>query len=259
MRGDLEATQSKKICVTKSSVMDASCYSVELLKGAYGLGIYFAASTDATHALVDTRVPFYRLPSGALAPGEASGVIASGDILLSVNDCDVTALRFPQIVEQLRQVPRGPVTLVFQRQALKPEAPPETQVEATQEVESNQNEQAPLRDAEVGEEKTRSKGWTMFQRLGSSAAAVGTAVPPSSTPTETSELQEMEGKLRELEETLSREQKCRFLAERKNVLYRNELLRVSQENAALREQLEQLKQAQQRQDAFVMDSLHLAI
>ncbi|KAG1688689.1 hypothetical protein DVH05_003126 [Phytophthora capsici] len=96
--------------------MEATCYSVELVKGAYGLGIYFAAASDASHAIVDTRVPFYRLPSGAVGPGEASGAILAGDLLLAVNDIDVSTLRFPQIVEQLRQVPRGPVTLVFQRQ-----------------------------------------------------------------------------------------------------------------------------------------------
>ncbi|KAF4324133.1 hypothetical protein BBO99_00001784 [Phytophthora kernoviae] len=132
------------------------------------------------------------------------------------------------------------------------------QVEASEEAANNQKEQVQPCDAEI-EEKARSKGWTMFQRLGSSAAAVAAAVPMSSTPSETTGLQELEGRLREMEEALSREQKCRFLAERKNVLYRNELLRVSQDNAALREQLEQLKRTQQRRDTFMVDSLQLAI
>ncbi|KAG2768677.1 hypothetical protein PC129_g15193 [Phytophthora cactorum] len=220
---------------------EASCYSVELVKGAYGLGIYFAAAADASHAIVDTRVPFYRLPSGALAPGEASGAITPGDLLLSVNDSDVSTLRFPQIVEQLRQVPRGPVTLVFQRQ----KTPPETHVEAPEDKVERQD----------ADEMERPKGWTMFQRLSASAAAVASANVMSTS----NEATELEGKLREMEATLAREQKCRFLAERKNVLYRNELLRVSQENAALRDQLAQLKLAHKRRDIFVTESLHLAI
>ncbi|KAG6953787.1 hypothetical protein JG687_00012205 [Phytophthora cactorum] len=219
----------------------SSCYSVELVKGAYGLGIYFAAAADASHAIVDTRVPFYRLPSGALAPGEASGAITPGDLLLSVNDSDVSTLRFPQIVEQLRQVPRGPVTLVFQRQ----KTPPETHVEAPEDKVERQD----------ADEMERPKGWTMFQRLSASAAAVASANVMSTS----NEATELEGKLREMEATLAREQKCRFLAERKNVLYRNELLRVSQENAALRDQLAQLKLAHKRRDIFVTESLHLAI
>lgn len=239
--------------------MSASCYSVDLVKGAYGLGIYFAASTDAAHALVDTRVPFYRLPSGALAPGEASGAISPGDVLLSVNDSDVSNLRFPQIVEKLRQVPRGPVTLVFQRQPFKLDVTPETQVETPEDAANNTMEQEAESEAKA-EEKARPAGWRVFQRLGAGAAAVAAAVPVSSASTSNdSRLQELEGSLREMEETLSREQKCRFLAERKNVLYRNELLRVSQENAALREQLSQLKLTQERRDTFVSDALQLAI
>ncbi|GMF47007.1 unnamed protein product [Phytophthora fragariaefolia] len=236
---------------------EASCYSVELVKGAYGLGIYFAAAADAAHAIVDTRVPFYRLPSGALAPGEASGYIAPGDVLLCVNDSDVSMLRFPQIVEQLRQVPRGPVTLVFQRQLPKQiETSPETEVEAPEE---NQQEEVKTQHEQVAEaeEKGKNKGWAMFQRLSASAAAAVASANATSVPTDVTA--ELEGKLRELEEALAREQKCRFLAERKNVLYRNELLRVSQENAALRDQLGQLKFNQQRHDAFVTESLHLAI
>ncbi|GMF09540.1 unnamed protein product [Phytophthora lilii] len=239
---------------------EASCYSVELVKGAYGLGIYFAAAADASHAVVDTRVPFYRLPSGALAPGEASGAIAPGDVLLSVNDSDVSTLRFPQIVEQLRQVPRGAVTLVFQRQSQKSvEASPDMQVEAPEENQQDgHKKEEPA--AEV-EEKPRPKGWTMFQRLSAGAAAVTSAVPTNSnsTSSDATALRDLEGKLRELEEELAREQKCRFLAERKNVLYRNELQRVSQENATLRDQLGQVKVLQQRKDTFVMESLHLAI
>ncbi|KAG6615660.1 Prephenate dehydratase [Phytophthora cinnamomi] len=214
---------------------EASCYSVELVKGAYGLGIYFAAAADATHAVVDTRVPFYRLPSGALGPGEASGAIAPGDLLLSVNDSDVSTLRFPQIVEQLRQVPRGPVTLVFQRPPGKQvEASPETQVEAPEENQQQsetkvQHEQATTE----AEEKGKPKGWTMFQRLSASASAVASTVPVSSTSTssDAAAMQELEGKLRGMEETLAREQKCRFLAERKNVLYRNELLRQARHHS----------------------------
>ncbi|KUF88327.1 Arogenate dehydratase/prephenate dehydratase 1 [Phytophthora nicotianae] len=214
---------------------------LQLIKGAYGLGIYFAAAGDASHAIVDTRVPFYRLPSGALAPGEASGAIKPGDMLLSVNDSDVSSLRFPQIVDQLRQVPRGPVTLVFQRQKTSPE----TQVEESEDKKEQQN----------ADEKERPKGWTMFQRLSASAAAVTSANSMSVS----SEATELEGKLREMEATLAREQKCRFLAERKNVLYRNELLRVSQENSTLRDQLAQLKLTQKRRDIFATESLHLAI
>ncbi|KAE9204873.1 hypothetical protein PF004_g17714 [Phytophthora fragariae] len=246
----------KRIQSERSRLIDmTSCYSVELVKGAYGLGIYFAAAADATHAIVDTRLPFYRLPSGALAPGEASGVIAPGDVLLSVNDSDVSTLRFPQIVEQLRQVPRGPVTLVFQHPPNKQlEASPETQVEAPEENQQNELKTQHEQVAEP-EEKGKPKGWTMFQRLSASAAATN-STPASS---DTAVMQELEGKLREMEETLAREQKCRFLAERKNVLYRNELLRVSQENAALRDQLRQLKLTQQRRDKFVTESLHLAI
>ncbi|KAG7390403.1 prephenate dehydratase [Phytophthora pseudosyringae] len=236
--------------IDMQSTPEASCYSVELIKGAYGLGIYFAAAADASHAVVDTRVPFYRLPSGALAPGEASGAVAPGDLLLSVNDSDVSTLRFPQIVEQLRQVPRGPVTMVFQRQAHnQAETSPETQVEAPEE-----NCKKTAQQDAATEEKERPKGWTMFQRLSAGAAAAA-----ASTSTDATALQELEGKLREVEETLAREQKCRFLAERKNVLYRNELLRVSHENAALRDQLGQAKLTQKRRDSFVTESLHLAI
>jgi hypothetical protein len=230
---------------------EASCYSVQLVKGAYGLGIYFAAAADATNAVVDTRVPFYRLPSGALAPGEASGAISPGDLLLSVNDADVSTQRFPQIVEQLRHVPRGPVTMVFQRQPHKrTENAPETQVEAP---EQNQHEEQ-RRDA-AAEEKARPKGWNVFQRLTAAVPATLTA----STSADGTAMQELEGKLREMEEALAREQKCRFLAERKNVLYRNELLRVSQENAMLRDQSGQMKLSQQRRDSFVAEWLHLAI
>ncbi|KAJ8524062.1 hypothetical protein ON010_g17056 [Phytophthora cinnamomi] len=68
----------------------------------------------------------------------------------------------------------------------------------------------------------------MFQRLSASASAVASTVPVSSTSTssDAAAMRELEGKLRGMEETLAREQKCRFLAERKNVLYRNELLRA---------------------------------
>ncbi|KAL3659677.1 hypothetical protein V7S43_015352 [Phytophthora oleae] len=224
---------------------EASCYSVELVKGAYGLGIYFAAAADASHAIVDTRVPFYRLPSGAVGPGEASGAILAGDLLLEVNDIDVSTLRFPQIVEQLRQVPRGPVALVFQRQPHKKAE--ETQMETPEKNQEEIHKQTEPQDVTT-EEKERPKGWTVFQRLGSSAAA-----------SDVTAMQGLEGKVREMEASLTREQKCRFLAERKNVLYRNELLRVSQENAALRDQLAQLKLAQKRRDSFVTESLHLAI
>lgn len=238
----------------ESPEVEASCYSVELVKGTYGLGIYFAAAADATHAIVDTRVPFYRLPSGALAPGEASGAIAPGDLLLSVNDSDVSTLRFPQIVEQLRQVPRGPVTLVFQRPPSKQlEASPETQVEAPEE-----NQQGELKtqheQAAEPEEKGKPKGWTMFQRLGASAAAANS----TSASSDTAAMQELEEAARDGGNARSRA-KVPLLAERKNVLYRNELLRVSQENAALRDQLGKLKLTQQRRDNFVTESLHLAI
>ncbi|RLN95157.1 hypothetical protein BBJ28_00017861 [Nothophytophthora sp. Chile5] len=243
-----------------NSAEASAAYSVELLKGAYGLGIYFAAAsgagTAAGPAVVDTRVPFYRLPTGALAPGEASGAIAPGDALLAVNDCDVSSLRFPQIVEELRHVPRGPVTLVFRRQSSALEKD-DRAVETTEEGERKQEQ---TQQVEGGEEDTRAKGWGVFQRLSASAAAVAAAVPVASSPSvEASALQTMESKLRELEDALAREQKCRFLAERKNVLYRNELLRVSQGNTALRDQVGHLRRAKQRHDAFVTSALHLAI
>ncbi|KAF0702991.1 Aste57867_7711 [Aphanomyces stellatus] len=86
-------------------------YEVCLEKGMYGLGIYFA--DDGSAAIVDQHVPFYKLPSGHAAPGEASGVIKPGDILTHINDECVAHYKFEDLVEALRTLPSGRVKLTF--------------------------------------------------------------------------------------------------------------------------------------------------
>ncbi|RLO05119.1 hypothetical protein DYB28_008549 [Aphanomyces astaci] len=90
---------------------EGNAYEVSLEKDLYGLGIYFAKGGDS--AIVDQHVPFYKLPSGREAPGEACGVIKPGDILLSINEEDITSFKFEEVVEALRNLASGRVVLRF--------------------------------------------------------------------------------------------------------------------------------------------------
>jgi hypothetical protein len=64
-------------------------------------------------AVVDQYVPFYKLPNGSPAPGEASGVIKPGDILTHINGSDLSTYSFSDVVETLRNLGTGQITLTF--------------------------------------------------------------------------------------------------------------------------------------------------
>lgn len=236
-------------------------YSVALVKGAFGLGIYFAAGPDG-RAAVDAGVPFYRLPGGELAPGEASGVIAPGDALVRINDVDTEQLALAEVVEELRAVLPGDVTLTFRRcRVEKSENENQHALDGEDGQGDNQedeDEEEPMTEEQVGAATSTpstpsSKSWGMLQRLSfsSSGGKTGQALGRDGG-------MEIE-RVNDLQVALERERKCRFLAEKKNILYRNELLRVSQENSALRDQLARATDDLRRLEIFAQRNLHLAI
>lgn len=259
------------------TLKSASVYEVTLRKDVFGLGIYFTEANGS--AIVDLKFPFYRLPEEVIAPGEASGVIMPGDVLHAINGKALQGLPFASIVEELRCIPLGDVMLTFERPlprmtlVLKSDKDEEERQQT-----SNQEEdvgQQPVKDEpvvdnqsehDVEESEKSSKRWNVFQRLSSTAAFItgsSTAASLSVAALERAALEEllteMELKLQASEESLEREKKCRFLAERKNILYRNELLRLSEENTLLKYKLTKEKSARVQKDEFCRTQLHLAI
>ncbi|KAF1321221.1 hypothetical protein FI667_g12027, partial [Globisporangium splendens] len=252
-------------------------YDVVLRKDVYGLGIYFAEAHG--HAIVDPKLPFYRLPDEELAPGEASGVIAPGDVLLAINGQRLETLAFGSVVETLRCLPIGEAVLTFQQPRPMVTMAMQTNQDHVNRQRSHTNREdgdSPAerekedmrgRRAENDSDDARTKRWSVLGRLSSTAAAIagaGTSSYSLSTGgvSEVAALEillsEMESKLRTMDEDLERERKCRFLAEKKNILYRNELLRVSEENTSLRFQLANAASLCEQKDVFPR-TLHLAI
>ncbi|KAJ0397985.1 hypothetical protein ATCC90586_006677 [Pythium insidiosum] len=177
---------------------------VVLAKGPFGLGIYFTARSDGA-AVVDPSVPFYRLPDDSMAPGEASGVIRAGDRLVALQGVDVQSWSFARVVEALRGTPSGDVVLRFHRSPASAEP----------------SAGGVVLDAAPTASKPR-RWSSFFERA-----------QPKDAPRDDA-LLELELQLRRVERELERERKCRFLAERKNVLYRNALRALGDENAQLR-------------------------
>lgn len=260
------------------SLKSAPVYEVTLHKDVFGLGIYFTEASGS--AIVDPTLPFYRLPDGEIAPGEASGVIMPGDVLHAINGKALQGLAFASIVEELRCIPLGDVTLAFERPfphvtlVFKTDQDNDEgrQVVTNQEDDVGQqpmikNESVVTNQSEhdIEEYEKSSKRWSVFQRLSSTAASI-TGSSTTSLSVAALErvaleelLAEMELKLHDAEESLEREKKCRFLAERKNILYRNELLRVSEENTLLKYKLSKEKSVRAQKDEFCRAQLHLAI
>ncbi|CAK4071451.1 unnamed protein product [Aphanomyces euteiches] len=155
-------------------------YEVCLEKDMYGLGIYFVKDQD--YAIVDQHVPFYKLPSGHAAPGEASGVIKPGDVLTHINEENITTYKFEDVVDTLRNLPLDNVTLRFRS--------------------------------------------PQFHAL---------------IDLETMKTEALEDRVRMLEQELAREKKCRCMAEKRMHMYRDEVLRLSELNVALRCELKKVE------------------
>lgn len=98
-------------------------YMVSLEKGKFGLGIYFCDVDGNAH--VDPTVPFYRLPSGELAPAEQSRVIKPSDRLVGIGSANVSSLTFQAIVDHIRHLPFGRIELWFQSGHASPIVPAE--------------------------------------------------------------------------------------------------------------------------------------
>ncbi|TMW64033.1 hypothetical protein Poli38472_014150 [Pythium oligandrum] len=218
----------------ESDARDDGGYDVVLHKGVCGLGIYFTASTDGA-AMVDPHVPFYRLPDGALAPGEGSGCIAPGDRLVAINGKDMRLCAFSMVVEELRQIPKGAVTLRFEVSSTQADQGKSTVDTETESV------NAVVADVEKDESKPPSSRWKLFDSRESHR---------QTTSAMETLLVKMETKLRDMEMELEREKKCRFLAEKKNILYRNALRSVGDENAQLRYQLKRANEDTQQLERF---------
>ncbi|DAZ92749.1 TPA: hypothetical protein N0F65_003486 [Lagenidium giganteum] len=216
-------------------------YQVQLHKDVYGLGIYFTESERG--AVVDPKLPFYRLPDGSKAPGEASGVIAPADVLLAIGDRDLRRMSFAAAVEELRRIPTGAILLTFRRGHHE---------NAGENKPQDANSTDPAHDEQMAvaleEDDKKRRLWRLFQR------SLRGTLPSFMDDREFA----IDALLLDMEQTLDREQKCRFLAEKKNILYRTELLRMGEENATLRFQLAQ-KQRQLRQMEELERSMHLAI
>lgn len=255
----------------------APVYKVMLRKGAFGLGIYFTEANNGS-AIVDPKLPFYRLPNEVIAPGEASGVIMPGDVLHAINGKALQGFAFASIVEELRCIPLGDVMLAFERPfprvtlVLKTDQDNEASQWANNQDEEVQQQPAndepavnnqSEHDAEENEKSV--KRWNVFRRLSSTAASItgSSTTSLSVTALERAALEEllveMELKLQTSEESLEREKKCRFLAERKNILYRNELLRLSEESTLLKYKLTKETSMRAQKDEFCKSQLHLAI
>lgn len=261
--------------------MGTSEYAVRLRKGVYGLGIYFTESRD--RAVVDPDLPFYRLPDGSQAPGEACGAIVPGDVLVAIDGKDLRAVSFPEIVEELRCIDtERDVELRFEKPPLHGQERPiavekivvidhieiAKPVAVTEEAVAEDNQQAHEHEQSERINKSAkspsSSRWKLLQQRVSATAAAVLSSQASTSPQDSAMavmnelLAEMELKLASMEEAIEREKKCRFLAEKKNILYRTELLRLTDENSALRHQLAQEQRRQTHQEAFY-STLHLAI
>ncbi|OQR97267.1 prephenate dehydratase [Achlya hypogyna] len=151
-------------------------------------------------AVVDQHVPFYKLPSGLPAPGEACGRIKPGDILIGLNHRDVRSESFEATVEALRNAETGVVTLRFKSPAY-----------------------LPLIDIDTSD----------------------------ATDDLADRLRSLEALAETLTADLEREKKCRALADKKAHLYREEVLRLSQENVDLRVAVARAGTAQRTSDEFL--------
>jgi hypothetical protein len=218
----------------KSQKIDET-YDVVLEKGLYGLGIYFAESKG--QAIVDRKVPFYRLPNDTKAPGEESGIISPGDILIALDGRELGHLSFSEVVEELRNIPMGQVTLTFQQEAN------ENQFDL-QEVQQEKNDHPELEESDQQKGQER---WVF-------------SINNQEQESEILEnfIHEMENRIHLLEESLNRERKCRLLAEKRNILYRQELVRLGEENTSLRYELKCNQETYKKKQAF-HSKTHLAI
>lgn len=259
--------------------MGTSEYAVRLRKGVYGLGIYFNESQN--RAVVDLDLPFYRLPDGSQAPGEACAVIIPGDVLVAIDGKDLRTISFPEIVEELRCIgTESDVELRFEKPPLHdqersialektvvidhPEIVEPVVADAAAVDNQQEHEQEQIECNNSVKSPSSSRWKLLQQRLSATAAAVLSSQAASTSPQDSAMavmsemLAEMEIKLASMEEAIEREKKCRFLAEKKNILYRTELSRLTDENSALRHQLAQEKRRQTHQEAFY-STLHLSI
>lgn len=260
---------------SRTARSDAYRFEVMLCKDKFGLGIYFTEAHGC--AIVDLELPFYRLPDDGVAPGEASGVIAPGDELCAIDGRSLLGLPFTAVVEALRCVPMGDVTLAFERPmprlvVVKSDSQCEltSDKSASQEPLLDNDSENNQREHEREESEQRSKRWGIFERLSSTAASIASSNSTSSSSSastaaamEIAALQaavhELEAKLQAADAALEREQKCRFLAEKKNILYRNELVRATEENTALRFQLARQANSHAQYTQFCHDHVHVAI
>jgi hypothetical protein len=252
-------------------------FNAVLTKGACGFGIYFTAAADSA-AIVDPTTPFYRLPDDTPAPGEASGVIEPRDRLLAINGISVEQWRFPAVVDELRRTPQGDAILRFRRMAADAGAdhnhddcaamvpPPARVIEAYSETDAAR-ESDPLAASLVRHDPKRVR-WKLFDwpTVGPANSAAsdhsaesthGDVMNRSAAMEEL--LVDMENRLRELEDAVEREKKCRFLAEKKNILYRNALCTLSDENAQLRHALAAETHARETSRRFQQQKLQLSI
>lgn len=267
-------------------------FQVTLRKDAFGLGIYFSESADG-RAVVDPALPFYRLPDDGEAPGERSRAIAPGDALCAIDGRTLETLAFAAVVDELRRLGTGVVTLTFERLmparmaalTLQPNLlSSQSQENDDQETwsrcgsnnskgtegrivsdvhVSNRNEPK-QEESEVtnAKQQQQQQHWRVFQRL-SAVTAGGNGAASATDTSSMGALEqlvlEMEERLQAADAALEREKKCRFLAEKKNILYRNELLRLSGENSAMRYDLSRHQSASKQREDFCLGNLHLAI
>lgn len=250
-------------------------FDVALPKDAFGLGIYFSEAPSG-RAVVDPALPFYRLPDDAEAPGERSRAIAPGDVLCAIDGRSLETLAFPLVVDELRRLTTGVVTLAFERPmpvrmaALTVQLPSRLTAPVDQPIGSpGLGEPHPDMDgrsvtgdsdalttasaASDAQQTVKEQRRSVFQRwTGSSTDAAGVSTLEQL-------LVDAEAKLQTADAALEREKKCRFLAEKKNILYRNELLRVSGESSALRFELSRQQSGSCQREEFCLRKLHLAI
>ncbi|OQR85186.1 prephenate dehydratase [Thraustotheca clavata] len=150
-------------------------------------------------AVVDQHVPFYKLPTGLPAPGEACGCIKPGDILIGINNVDVRSYPFEAIVERLRNLEHGSTMLEFRSPAYLPLV----------------------------------------------------EVSMASDEDDCAKLKRLEKRNLWLEQELCRERKCRALVDKKVDMYKEEVLRLSQENVELRVETARSKNLVRSKDEFI--------
>ncbi|TYZ60833.1 hypothetical protein PybrP1_002217 [[Pythium] brassicae (nom. inval.)] len=254
-------------------------FEVALRKDAFGLGIYFSEAVGG-RAVVDPTLPFYRLPDGTEAPGERSRAIAPGDVLCAIDGRSLEALAFSLVVDELRRLSTGAVTLAFERPmplrmaalTLQPGALSAQAERCEQQLAGRRADERGLdtedrsasdpftaEHAESGAPSAKQQRWSVFHRWSAAVAGAGSATDAAGVAALEQLLADAEEKVEAAAAALEREKKCRFLAEKKNILYRNELLRLSGESSSLRFELSRQQRVDSQREEFCVGKLHLAI